>query len=110
MYSHFHKDFPFNWNSKWIVPTYAGGLEPFAWHSPDESKPFANVNRTTLRLTGTSTAPLVRGGLARDPLTGQMVRQADRAANPQEEKRLQILWLDESFQKYYRVKQKDFSV
>ena len=46
MYSHFHKDFPFNWNSKWIVPTYAGGLEPFSWHSPDESKPFTNVNRS----------------------------------------------------------------
>jgi len=46
MYSHFHKDFPFNWNSKWIVPTYAGGLEPFSWQSPDESKPFTNVNRS----------------------------------------------------------------
>jgi hypothetical protein len=47
LYSHFHKDFPFNWNSKWIIPTYAGGLEPFAWHSPDESKPFTNVNQGT---------------------------------------------------------------
>lgn len=44
MYSHFHKDFPFNWNSKWIIPTYAGGKEPYAWHSPDNSKPYTNVN------------------------------------------------------------------
>lgn len=29
MYSHFHKDFPFNWKSKWIIPTYAGSKEPF---------------------------------------------------------------------------------
>lgn len=44
MYSHFHKDFPFNWNSKWIIPTYAGGKEPYVWHSPDNSKPYTNVN------------------------------------------------------------------
>lgn len=45
LYSHFHKDFPFNWKSKWIIPTYAGGLEPYSWHSPNDSKPFTNVNR-----------------------------------------------------------------
>lgn len=44
LYSHFHKEFPFNWNSKWILPTYAGGKEPYCWYSPDESKPFLNVN------------------------------------------------------------------
>lgn len=47
LYSHFHKDFPFNWNSKWIIPTYAGGKQPFAWQSPDSSKPYTNVNQGT---------------------------------------------------------------
>lgn len=38
MYSHFHKDFPFNWNSKWIFPTYADK------QSPNPSLPYLNVN------------------------------------------------------------------
>jgi hypothetical protein len=46
MYSHFHKDFPFNWNSKWIFPTYAGGKEAYKWMSPDETKSFLNVNNS----------------------------------------------------------------
>jgi hypothetical protein len=45
VYNHFHKDFPFNWNSKWLFATYAGGKEPFTWHSPDDSKKYLNVNR-----------------------------------------------------------------
>lgn len=44
LYSHFHKEFPFNWNSKWVIPTYTGGREAYAWMSPDETKPFRNVN------------------------------------------------------------------
>ena len=43
IHSHFHKSFPFNFNSSWIKATYAGGREPYSWMPPDENGSYVNV-------------------------------------------------------------------
>jgi len=43
MLSHFHKDFPFNHDSSWVTPCYAGGTGPYEWHPPGEGN-YKNIN------------------------------------------------------------------
>ena len=43
MLSHFHKDFPFNHESSWVTPCYAGGTGPYEWHPPGEGN-YKNIN------------------------------------------------------------------
>lgn len=43
MYSHFHKEFPFNFKSSWMKASYAGGREEKI-KPPDPYNPYVNVN------------------------------------------------------------------
>ena len=43
LFSHFHKDFPFNHDSSWVTPCYAGGTGPYEWKPPGEGK-YKNIN------------------------------------------------------------------
>jgi hypothetical protein len=45
MYSHFHKSFPFNFESDWMTACYAGGLDPYKWMPPDEQGKYVNIGR-----------------------------------------------------------------
>lgn len=54
-------------------------------------KTFTNIDPKKLNLRGGAVAPLVSGGFARDPVSGLMVRQADKAASPQQVARLEEL-------------------
>ena len=42
-YTHFHRDFPFNFESSWVKACYAGGTGAYEWHPPSEKGPFTNV-------------------------------------------------------------------
>lgn len=44
IYSHFHTDFPFNYQSNWFFATYSGGKEPYEWIPPNNYGKFINVN------------------------------------------------------------------
>ena len=41
---HFHKPFPFNFNSSWIKATYAGEKAPYGWHPPTDDE-YINTTR-----------------------------------------------------------------
>lgn len=43
MFMHLHREFPFNYDSEWVFPCYAGGTEPFEWKPPIDRKEFINV-------------------------------------------------------------------
>ena len=43
MFVHLHKEFPFNYESNWVTPCYAGGTGPYEWHPPVDRKEFVNV-------------------------------------------------------------------
>ena len=45
MFMHFHRDFPFNFESSWVKACYAGGTGPYEWHPPSDKGPFTNVTR-----------------------------------------------------------------
>ena len=41
--SHFHKQFPFNFNSSWVKASYAGGTGPYEWYPPSVDGQYINV-------------------------------------------------------------------
>lgn len=45
MFVHLHKEFPFNYDSSWVFPCYAGGTGPYEWQPPVDRKEFINVTR-----------------------------------------------------------------
>jgi len=45
MYSYFHKSFPFNHNSDWLLACYARNPDPFMWMPPDEQGKYIDVGQ-----------------------------------------------------------------
>ena len=43
VFSHFHKSFPFNFNSSWVKASYSGGTGPYEWHRPSDDGEYINV-------------------------------------------------------------------
>lgn len=57
MMSHTHKEYPFNFDSSWVVPAYAGGSAPTEWHPNDDRyinvyQDGLDVNKTIRRYRG----------------------------------------------------------
>ena len=43
MFMHFHRDFPFNFESSWVKACYSGGTGPYEWYPPSDKGSFINV-------------------------------------------------------------------
>ena len=43
MLTHFHREFPFNFDSSWLKASYAGGTEAYEWKPPTEEGEYTNV-------------------------------------------------------------------